>query len=160
MKKILNPYTKTEGYNCFGCSPSNQNGLKMEFFEEGEITVCKWKPMEQFNGYKNILHGGIQATLMDEIGSWFVSTRYAKACVTLKLDVRYLKPVYSNKGEITLKASLQKVKRNIIFVLVQIFDTEEELCAEATAAFFTFSDKVSKEKYLYPGADKFYEPII
>jgi uncharacterized protein (TIGR00369 family) len=158
MKKILNPYTKIKGYNCFGCSPTNESGLRMSFFEDGEYTICKWQPPQHFNGYKNVLHGGIQATLADEIGSWFVTTRFGKACVTLKLEIKYLKPVFSDKGEITLKSRLLEIKRNIIFVAVELFDNENILCSEATISFFTFSDEVSREKYYFPGIDKFYEP--
>ena len=29
MKKIINPWKKLEGYNCFGCSPDNEYGVKM-----------------------------------------------------------------------------------------------------------------------------------
>lgn len=160
MKKILNPYTTIKGYNCFGCSPDNESGLKMTFFEDGEYTICKWNPVDHFCGYKNVLHGGIQATLADEIGSWFVTTHYGKACVTLKLEIKYLNPVISDKGEITLKARLSEEKRNIKFVKVELFDNEGLLCSEALISFFTFNDQLSKEKYYFPGIDKFYEPPI
>ena len=32
MKKIINPWKDMEGYNCFGCSPDNEAGVRMEFF--------------------------------------------------------------------------------------------------------------------------------
>ncbi len=46
MKKILNPYTKFDGYNCFGCSPKNEHGLKMKFFEDGDCVISNWEPIE------------------------------------------------------------------------------------------------------------------
>ena len=36
MKKIINPWKDMEGYNCFGCSPDNEAGVRMEFYEDGE----------------------------------------------------------------------------------------------------------------------------
>ena len=30
MKKIINPWKGMEGYNCFGCAPNNEAGVKME----------------------------------------------------------------------------------------------------------------------------------
>lgn len=32
MKKIINPWKGMEGYNCFGCAPNNEAGVKMENF--------------------------------------------------------------------------------------------------------------------------------
>ena len=29
MKKIINPWKGMEGYNCFGCAPNNEAGVKM-----------------------------------------------------------------------------------------------------------------------------------
>ena len=40
MKKIKNPWIGKEGYFCVGCCPTNEAGLKMEFYEDGE-TVSK-----------------------------------------------------------------------------------------------------------------------
>ena len=62
MRKIKNPYTDLEGYNCFGCSPNNPIGLNMEFYEDGEYVISDWEPKKHLTGYGNILHGGIQST--------------------------------------------------------------------------------------------------
>ena len=35
MKKIINPWKGMKGYNCFGCAPNNDAGVKMEFYEDG-----------------------------------------------------------------------------------------------------------------------------
>ena len=44
MKKIINPWKDLEGYNCFGCAPNNESGVKMEFYEDGDEVVSIWKP--------------------------------------------------------------------------------------------------------------------
>lgn len=36
MKKIINPWKGLEGYNCFGCAPNNEVGVRMEFYEDSE----------------------------------------------------------------------------------------------------------------------------
>lgn len=40
MDKLKNPYLPLvdKGYNCFACSPWNEKGLKMEFWEDG-VTI-------------------------------------------------------------------------------------------------------------------------
>lgn len=55
MKKIINPYIETENGNCFGCSPKNEQGLQMEFMEDGEFIIAKWDPKAHFAGFKNVL---------------------------------------------------------------------------------------------------------
>lgn len=51
MKKIVNPWRKLAGYNCFGCSPDNEYGVKMEFYEDGDEVVSIWKPDEHYQGF-------------------------------------------------------------------------------------------------------------
>lgn len=72
MKKIINPWKGMEGYNCFGCAPNNEAGVKMEFYEDGDEVISIWKPQPQFQGWIDTLHGGIQAVLLDEICAWVV----------------------------------------------------------------------------------------
>ncbi len=157
MKKILNPYPKYPGYNCFGCSPKNENGLKMDFFEDGESIVSNWKPIDFLQGYYNVLHGGIQATLMDEIGSWYIQVKLKTAGVTSNIKVRYLHPVPTNKGNIMLCATLVNKRRNLIDILVQLFDSTDKLCAKAEITYFTFSKEVAEKEYYYPNNSEFFE---
>jgi len=69
MIKLKNPYAEFKEYNCFGCSPTNPSGLRMEFHEEGENIVSRWSPGHDHQGFHDLLHGGIQATMMDEIAT-------------------------------------------------------------------------------------------
>jgi acyl-coenzyme A thioesterase PaaI-like protein len=50
----------------------------MTFFDDGEGIVSNWGPKEGYQGYDKVLHGGIQATLIDEIASWVVYVRLGK----------------------------------------------------------------------------------
>ena len=65
MKKLINPYLDKEGYNCFGCSPTNPIGLHLEFWEDGEEVVTTWSPCLNYDGWVETLHGGIISTLID-----------------------------------------------------------------------------------------------
>ncbi len=157
MKKILNPYAKFDGYNCFGCSPNNEQGLKMKFFEHGDYVVSHWEPTGFLQGYHNILHGGIQATLMDEIGSWFVQIKMKTAGVTSGMNIRYINPVSIVNGNIKLKASLLQKRRNLVDVHVELYDAEDTLCATGDVTYFTFTEEVAKKKLRYPDYNEFFE---
>lgn len=157
MKKIVNPYAEMPGYHCFGCSPKNEHGLQMTFTEEGDEVVSRWQPKGFLQGYHDVLHGGIQATLMDEIGSWLVQVKVKTAGVTSGLSVRYLHTVYINQGEITLKAKLKGMRRNLADVEVSLFDATGKLCAKGEVTYFTFSKEMAQKKLNFPSEESFYE---
>jgi uncharacterized protein (TIGR00369 family) len=156
-KKIYNPYAKMEGYNCFGCSLNNHLGLKMEFYEEGDFLISEWDPANHFGGYKNVLHGGIQATLLDEIASWCIQIKLETAGVTASMNVRYKTPVFIDKGKLLLKAQIVESNRRIVNLKTELFDTDKQLCCEADVKYFTYPKKIAREKLYFPEFEAFFK---
>ncbi|KAF0202676.1 MAG: hypothetical protein FD170_1850 [Bacteroidetes bacterium] len=157
MKKIRNPFVEKEGYNCFGCSPGNKLGLNLTFSEDGEFIISKWLPKPHFQGWQNVLHGGIQATLLDEIASWLVFIKLNTSGVTSRMDVKLKKPVYTDMGELILKAKLKEMNRNIAVIETWLYNPEMELCTYAIMHYYTFKEEIAREKLWYPGSEAFYE---
>ena len=160
MKKLKNPYASMPGYNCFGCSPVNQSGLKMEFFEQGDEIMCRWKPGLDYQGFHDVLHGGIQSTLIDEIASWLVFVKLDTAGVTSRLTVKYLKPVYISRGQIELKARLRQRKASFATIEIELFDGKGARCSEGIAEYFVFPAQKAKSEFHFPGKGAFYEGEI
>jgi uncharacterized protein (TIGR00369 family) len=156
MRKINNPFKGLEGYNCFGCSPDNSSGLQLSFEEENEELVSHWNPKSYFQGYQNVLHGGIQATLMDEIASWVVYIKLKSSGFTANLNVRYLKPVYVTDSQLTLRASVKGMRRNLADIEVRLYDSNQLLCAEALITYFTFSKEKSSGRLYTPDYEEFF----
>jgi len=152
---IKNPFHKLEGYNCFGCSPDNRMGLRMNFRIEGEEVLCDWTPEQQFQGWVGVLHGGIQATLMDEMASWLVFVKLKTAGVTSKMEVNLLKPVMMEKAPFRLKAVLTEMRRNIALIKVELFMNDGTLGAESMMHYFTYPQHIAHEKLYYPGIEHF-----
>ena len=141
MRKINNPFVHLDGYNCFGCSPDNPFGLHMTFQEEEEEIISIWDPKPYFQGYHKVLHGGIQAALMDEIASWTVYAKVKTSGVTSKADIRYRKVVNIENGPLTIKARVIGIRRNLADISVKLFTKNEELSTEGVFTFFTFPGK-------------------
>jgi acyl-coenzyme A thioesterase PaaI-like protein len=154
-KPVNNPFVGVEGYNCFGCSPHHTAGLHMQFEVDGDDVISTWEPRQQFQGWHNVLHGGIQATLMDEIASWWVFTHLNTSGVTSKMEVKLLKTVHTNKGALTLRASLHQMRRNIAVIYVQLFDSSGVVCADSYMHYYTFPEKMARERLWYPGIENF-----
>ncbi len=156
MRKITNAFAlKDDKYGCFGCSPNNLFGLHLEFFTEGKEFWAEWTPKPQFDGWQGVVHGGIQTTLMDETAEWLIFTRYGRSAVTIEILSKFKTPLSSVDGKIIIKATEISFARNIAEISVQIFNSEEQICTEATGKFFVFTEKDSKEKYNFPDISEF-----
>ncbi len=129
----------------------------MHFAEEEDAIVSEWVPKNYFQGYYRVLHGGIQATLMDEIASWLVQVKLKTAGVTSKMNIRYKKTVPIDKGNIRLRAVLTGKHHNLAEIHVELFCPNGDVCTEGDFVYFTFPEKVAVEKLHYPGHAAFFE---
>lgn len=156
MKKLKNPYTNLEGYNCFGCSPFNDKGLQLDFFEDGEDIVTWWNPGHDYQGWFNVLHGGIQTTLMDELASWVVFIKCQSSGVTAGLNVRFKKPVYTTDEQLTIRGHLEKMEKHIAKIKVFIFNSNDECCSQADISYYVYPEKIARERFAYQGVEAYY----
>ena len=147
MKKIINPWAGEPTYHCYGCDRSSESGLRMGFFEDGDYIVSHWHPRAEFQGWRNTLHGGIQATLADEIASWVVFRKFQTSGVTSRMEVKYHKPIMTTDSHISLRAKVAKQMRNVITIDVEIFDSAEHLCTTASCVYFLFPQQRAREEF-------------
>lgn len=156
MRKITNPFANHDGFYCFGCSPANEIGLKLEFFEEGDYIVSEWKPRDQLMGYNHVLHGGIQSTLLDEIASWTVYIKAETAGVTSCMNVTFHKPVHTNHGKISLRCRLISRERKKAVLHAELMDHKGNVCSSANIEYFIYPEEVARRRLNYPGKDSFF----
>jgi len=155
MIRLKNPYAEFEGYSCFGCSPTNPHGLRMEFFKDEDEIVCQWDPDAHFQGFHDILHGGIQSTMMDEIASWVVFVFLDTAGVTYQLNTRFRKPVNISCGTITLRAKLIKQEKRVAEIEARLYDGEGTLCSESRLHYFVMPREKAVSEMQFPGKEAF-----
>ncbi|NBB90009.1 MAG: hotdog fold thioesterase [Spirochaetes bacterium] len=154
MRRINNPFVGHEGYECFGCAPHNPVGLKLEFYEDGADVVASVEPADHFQGYDRVLHGGIQATLIDEVSSWVVFVKIATAGVTQKMEISYDKPAFVGRP-VTVRARLLRMEKNIAVIEAALYQSGNEPCARATCRYYTYPEKIARRKLMYPGIENF-----
>lgn len=106
---------------CFGCGIHNEEGLQIKSFWDGNESICHWHSEKKYQGWPNLLNGGILATLIDChcMGTAMADAykrenrsldsepiyRYATGTLTIK----YLKPTPNNQL-IELRARVIEVK--------------------------------------------------
>jgi len=82
----------TKYAHCFVCGDKNDNGLKAVFMYDGKQASTTVVAREVFEGYKNIYHGGILSTLLDEVMIKAILAEEIFA-VTAELTVKFKAPV-------------------------------------------------------------------
>jgi len=81
---------------CFVCGEKNDFGLRAKFYEtDNNELVAIIKPSEQHQGYPGRMHGGIAATILDEVIARSICNGKDEQLwgVTLELKTKFRKPV-------------------------------------------------------------------
>jgi uncharacterized protein (TIGR00369 family) len=133
-KEIPNPYPEQE---CFFCGDKNPVGLKLRFYlneETGEVTT-EYVPSRLFMGLGNILHGGIQSGLFDEIMGWTTHTLTGQMGVTTEINIHFLKPAYIGK-KLTISCRITSQKKSKVRLEGTIETAEGAICTRATGTYY------------------------
>ena len=119
--------------NCFVCGKDNPIGLKMVFTYPDNRAQADFRLPAHFEGYDEIIHGGIVAAILDEAMAKIILHKKIKA-VTVTINIDYKKPL---TPEITYRVtgSILNSKRKIIETAAEITG-QEGLYARAEARFF------------------------
>ena len=55
---------------CFGCGHSNEKGLRLQSFVEGQKLVAQFEPQSHHEAFAGVLNGGIIGSLLDCHCNW------------------------------------------------------------------------------------------
>ena len=79
---------RTESSGCFVCGPDNPIGLKVVFDIEDGKCIGEFVPKKEHAGFRNITHGGILFSLLDDVMANFLWLQ-GEQCFTARADIRY-----------------------------------------------------------------------
>jgi len=82
---------------CFCCGERNPIGLKLAFetTPEGRLNTL-WRPKREHVGFKDLIHGGLVATVLDEVMARVIYERGTPG-VTATMETKLLRPVLSGR---------------------------------------------------------------
>jgi len=136
---IPNPFEDGE---CFFCGPSNEDGLKLEFFydAEREEVSCDYVPERRFQGQGTVFHGGMQMGLLDEAMWWagYAVTGIMQA-VTVGAKFRFLRPVFIGKP-VRIFCKVKKFEGDSIKLAGWIENAEGRKCTAVRGEFRVIGD--------------------
>ena len=132
---------------CFGCSPHNERGLQLAFTQVAPSAVqVGYTAPDHTCGAPGVIHGGIQAALLDEaIGfaifahdqssgdtSATAGAAVRRNVVTVEFDLRYRRPAPVGV-ELTLRAEVVHASNKDYLTVAQILDAGGAVLTSATA---------------------------
>lgn len=114
---------------CFACGSDNPIGLHLDIRESRDSVYAKIKLSSVFQGYQQLIHGGIVSTILDEMAVW-AAFKKGKKAVTAELNVRIKKPMIS-ETEYVAMGKVINIKYNLIIAQAEIKDLNEQIIAWA-----------------------------
>ena len=133
---------------CFCCGTDNDRGLRLSIaypekgMAETTLEVPRW-----FTGWKNMTHGGLLATLLDEIMA-HACVAMSQRAVTAEITVRYQKAVETG-STIRVLGKVEEARGRVLSTRGWIYDAEGNVAAEASARFIA-ANRISPSSV--PGA--------
>ena len=152
MRNLFEKYTD---HNCFACSSRNQIGLKLEIVQNDENCFSDFILSNDYTGFPNIIHGGIQATVIDEVGFWAMYNKYKTIGFTTRMTLDYLNKLEANTK---LRAIATKIERNntLVNVEVKILNKDNAVGTIGNLNYKLVNDILLKKYF----GKKFYEEYI
>jgi uncharacterized protein (TIGR00369 family) len=120
---------------CFVCGRDNPLGLRLSSIvdtETGNVQTT-FTPKPEHIGFEGITHGGILATVMDELMVWCAIWASRKACVAGELSLRFIQRALPG-DELKATASITRNRSRMIETFGEIRVNDKVICT-ATAKY-------------------------
>jgi uncharacterized protein (TIGR00369 family) len=125
MKKL------EDDHHCFVCGEKNPHGLHLKFsLHEGKVS-SEFIPQKIHQGYKDIVHGGIISTILDE-AMVKAALMQGIPAITAEITVRFRNPLIVGEKAI-IEATITNINKRIIETSARIKKSDETLIAEGHA---------------------------
>jgi len=135
-------------HHCFACGGTNPIGMRLKIEIGQDMSRATWVAGDDFVGWSDKIHGGIIATLLDEVMAWAPSSNDAWA-VTAEMTIRYRSPAAPGE-ELRAVGRVVGRRRRIYDVTGEVRGADGRVIAEGSGKYLGAapSDKVAlKERY-------------
>jgi uncharacterized protein (TIGR00369 family) len=119
--------------NCFACGPENPIGLHLKFELDDGGVRSQVVLEQQFQGWREIAHGGIVMALLDEAMAHAAGAAGHRG-VTASLTARFRKPIPLGRP-LRLRGRVADRRRSVLFLQATIEDADGCLLAEGEGKF-------------------------
>jgi beta-phosphoglucomutase len=122
---------------CFACGEDNPIGLKLKPIYDGEKVRAEFTAGEFYQGWNNVIHGGILYTLLDEAAAYAILCCGIDFGVTAKSEVRFRQVAPTNEP-IQISSWVTKLTRRLIEIKGVLTLKDNTVIAEANSLFYVW----------------------
>jgi len=108
----------TDSSYCFVCGEKNPKSLKIKVFYENNIAKTYYTFSSDYQGWKGVIHGGLIATLLDEIMAY--AAAQAGPAITVHLRITFRHTLHPNEKVLVSGWIEKKTNRKV--------ETKAEMC--------------------------------
>ena len=121
-------------HSCFACGELNAVGLRLVLHVEGDTCWTETSLASDFQGWEGITHGGIIATILDEVMGWALASADSWG-YTARLTIDYRHPTPIGR-RVRAEGHLVERRRRLLTTRARLVDAETgELLATADALY-------------------------
>ena len=116
---------------CFVCGLDNPEGLRLQFrsLDGGKKVETTFIPGPKYQGWKNVVHGGIILTLLDEVMA--KAAQYSGFHVlTGAIEARFKTPAIILEP-LRLEAEIESVKKKVVYAKATAYKEDGTIVAQA-----------------------------
>lgn len=126
---------------CFGCGGANPRGMHLTFEQDDATNRIRgaFRLGPEYQGGANFIHGGIIATVLDEVMGKVCRFRNVRA-VTAELTVEYLKPVPVD-ADLEMEGKEIEMNGRNIHIAGEIRNQDGQVLARARGRFVVLGQK-------------------
>ena len=129
-------------HNCFACGTLNANGLQLDLHLEPARCWTELELDPRFQGWDEIAHGGIVATILDEVMAWSLvaSDNWG---LTARMNVAFRRPV-ALSTPIRAEGWITRVRRRMIETAARLVDVETGTELASATGLYVAADAARK----------------
>lgn len=118
---------------CFACGKENPVGLQVnpDITADGRQVKIECTPPDHFQGWANVIHGGILSTLLDEAITYVGIASFDGPAVTAQLEIRFKKPAMAGE-KLIVTAKRVKMSKRLVEVKAHIDSEQGERIVEGS----------------------------
>src|SRR5689334_6275406 len=118
--------------NCLVCGRSNPHGLHLSLHvnpSDGLVTTT-FTPTRDHIGFEGIIHGGLLATVLDEVMVWAATWQIKRFCVCGEMAVRFRESAVVNEPLI-VTAKVDQARTKLVLTSGQVQRPDGKILATA-----------------------------
>lgn len=137
------PDYEFEPHNCFACGELNEHGLRLKLHLGERRSWADFVLDDRFEGWAGIIHGGIIATILDEVMAWALVAEDNWG-VTARMTIDFKRPVLVGtpvRGE----GWVVRSRRRLVDTAGRIVDSNGVVLATAEAVYAAAGEERKRE---------------